>query len=83
MHNLFSHQYTHVAISHTHIAGIIILIPPTPIREDDFVTLLPWHALVRLVTMRIALSPIFHTNNKTTPYHPKHQRCRWISRARD
>jgi len=68
MHNSFSHQYIHVAISQTHIAGITILIPPTPIREDDFVTLLPWHALARLAIMRIALSPIFQTSDKTTPY---------------
>lgn len=69
MHSSFSHQYIHVAVTNDQaIAGIIILIPPTSIHEDDFVTLLPWHALIRLAIMRIMLTPILHTSTTTTPY---------------
>lgn len=69
MNNSFSHQYIHVAVTNDHaIAGIIILLPPTPIPEDDFLTMMPWHALIRLALARIILGPILHQGPKLIPY---------------
>ena len=69
MNNSFSHQYTHVAVTNDNtIAGIIILIPPTPIKEDDFLTMMPWHALLRLALAHIIIGPILHQGTKSTPY---------------
>jgi ribosomal protein S18 acetylase RimI-like enzyme len=66
--NSFSYQYIHTAIIDNTIAGIIIILPPKPIREDDFVAMLPWTALLRLALMRIVLAPLLHTSEPNTPY---------------
>lgn len=66
--NTFSHRYIHVAVIDDVIAGIIIMLPPEPIREDDFMAMLPWSVFLRLTLMHIVFSPILHTSEPNTPY---------------
>jgi GNAT superfamily N-acetyltransferase len=67
-HNSFSHQFIHAATIDNDIAGIIIVLPPQHPREDDFVTMLPWHALLRLAVTGIALAPLLRAKENTMPY---------------
>jgi ribosomal protein S18 acetylase RimI-like enzyme len=66
--NSFSHQFIHVATIDNNIAGIIIVLPPQHLHEDDFVTMLPWHALLRLAVTGIALAPLLRAKAHTMPY---------------
>jgi ribosomal protein S18 acetylase RimI-like enzyme len=66
--NSFSHQFIHVAMIDNDIVGIIIVLPPQRPREDDFVTMLPWHALLRLAVTGIALAPLLRAKDNTMPY---------------
>jgi len=67
-HNSFSHQFIHGVTIDNEIAGIIIVLPPQRPREDDFVAMLPWSALLRLAIVRIALAPLFHVDTTMMPY---------------
>lgn len=66
--NSFSYRFIHVATIDNDIAGIIIVLPRQRPREDDFVAMLPWHALLRRAVTGIALAPLLRAKDNTMPY---------------